>query len=70
MVLAGGGVQGGQVLGASDAHGAEPADRPIHAAELAATVYHALGIDPATMLPGPDGRPQPLVNAAALRELF
>ena len=45
MLMAGGGVQGGQVIGASDGHGAEPRDRPVHAAEIAATVYHAMGID-------------------------
>lgn len=70
VVLAGGGIRGGQCLGASDAHGAEPADRPVNAAELAATVYHALGIDPAATLPGPDGRRWQLTEAAAVRELF
>jgi uncharacterized protein (DUF1501 family) len=70
MLAAGGGVRGGQVIGASDAHGAEPADRPIHAAELTATVYHALGIDPRTTLSDTDGRPVRLVEAAAVQELF
>jgi uncharacterized protein (DUF1501 family) len=44
ILMAGGGVQGGQVIGRSDRHGAEPADRPLHAAEIAATVCHALDI--------------------------
>lgn len=70
MLLAGGGVRGGQALGASDAHAAEPADRPVHASELVATVYHAMGIDPATTIPGPDGHPVRLVDAEAMRELF
>ena len=70
MLLAGGGVRGGQLLGASDAHGAEPANRPVHASELVATVYHAMGIDPAATMPGPDGRPIRLVNAEPMRELF
>jgi uncharacterized protein (DUF1501 family) len=70
MVLAGGGVRGGQVIGASDAHAEEPRDRPIHLAEVAATVYHALGIDPATRLPGPDGRSVPLMDARPVLELF
>ncbi len=70
MLIAGGGIYGGQVLGASDAHAAEPADRPVHASELVATVYHALGIDPATTIPGPDGRPVRLVDAEPMQELF
>jgi hypothetical protein len=70
VLLAGGGVRGGQVVGSSDRHAAEPRDRPVHAAEIAATVYHALGIDPRTPLPGPDGRAAPLVEADPVRELF
>jgi len=62
-------VRGGQVIGASDATGAEPADRPVAPAELAATVYQALGLDPATRVPGPDG-PVPLADAAPVTELF
>ena len=45
-VLAGGGVPGGTVVGASDARGAYPADRPVSPADFAATVYHILGVDP------------------------
>jgi uncharacterized protein (DUF1501 family) len=48
MLLAGGGVQGGRVVGTSDKHAAEPKDRPVTPQEVAATVYHALGIDPRT----------------------
>ena len=44
VLLAGGGIRGGQVLGASDAHGAEPRDRPVHATEIADTLRHALGL--------------------------
>ena len=42
--LAGGGVRGGQVIGASDRIAAEPADRPIRPEELLATMYHSLEI--------------------------
>jgi hypothetical protein len=69
-LLAGGGVRGGQVIGSSNAHGEEPKERPVHPAELVATVYHALGIDLHTRLPGPDGQAVPLVSAAAVKELF
>jgi uncharacterized protein (DUF1501 family) len=42
--LAGGGVRGGQVVGASDAQGSEPADRPVTPAEIVGTIYHCLGL--------------------------
>jgi uncharacterized protein (DUF1501 family) len=70
VLFAGGGIRGGQVVGASDRTGAEPKDRPVTPAEVAATVYHSLGIDLSTQLPGPDGRPLPLVEAAPIHELF
>jgi uncharacterized protein (DUF1501 family) len=47
VLFAGGPVRGGQVIGASDSQGLEPKDRPVHAAEIAATVLHALGVDDA-----------------------
>jgi uncharacterized protein (DUF1501 family) len=70
VLFAGAGVKGGQVVGSSDATAAEPKDRPVRPAEVAATVYHALGLDPATCLPGPDGRPLALADAAPVAELF
>jgi uncharacterized protein (DUF1501 family) len=45
ILFAGGKVRGGQVIGASDRLGAEPSDRPISPAQVAASVYHGLGID-------------------------
>jgi uncharacterized protein (DUF1501 family) len=70
VVLAGGGVRGGQVIGASDRHAEEPRDRPIQAAEIVATVLYALGVDPACRLPQPDGRFLPPVEAKPVLELF
>lgn len=46
-VLAGGGIQGGVVLGASDKHGAYPAADKFDPVDIQATVYHCLGLDPA-----------------------
>lgn len=69
-ILAGGGVQGGRVIGASDAIGAAPADRPVTCPELVATIYHALGIPADTRIPGPDGTTVPVVEAAPVLELF
>jgi len=62
MYFAGGGVQGGRVVGASDPIGAYPAERPVEPAEVVATIYHSLGFDLETALPGPAGRPFPLVD--------
>lgn len=57
VALAGGGIQGGQVIGSSDAVGESPKDRPTTPADLAATIYTLLGIDPTTELHTADGRP-------------
>jgi hypothetical protein len=57
VLLAGGGVPGGQVIGASDSHGESPLDRPVTPADLACTIFTLLGIDPATTLHTSDGRP-------------
>jgi hypothetical protein len=57
VLLAGGGVPGGQVLGASDATGESPASHPVTPADLAATIYTLLGIDPGAKLQTADGRP-------------
>src|SRR5581483_10931639 len=46
VVLAGAGVRGGQVFGSSDRHAAYPSTNPVSPGDLAATIYHCLGIDP------------------------
>jgi uncharacterized protein (DUF1501 family) len=71
VVLAGGGVRGGQVLGASDADALEPADRPVTPGDLLATMYHSLGINSGQCLVRPGGASYPLVeDGAVIRELF
>jgi uncharacterized protein (DUF1501 family) len=62
VVLAGGGIKGGQVVGASDATGAAPQDRPVMPAHLAATVYKCLGIPVDTELKTQQGRVVRLVD--------
>lgn len=57
VAMAGGGVSGGQVVGASDSVGEGPKDRPVTPADLASTIYSLLGIDPKHLLRTPDGRP-------------
>jgi hypothetical protein len=70
--FAGGGVKGGRVVGRSDAIGGVPAERPVEPAEVVATIYHSLGLDLETKLPGPQGRPFPLVDSGKheINELF
>jgi hypothetical protein len=72
VYFAGGGVQGGRVVGASDPIGAVPADRPTEPPEIVATILHSLGLDLEAHLPGPAGRPFPLVDFGyrEIRELF
>jgi hypothetical protein len=60
--FAGGGVQGGRVVGKSDPIGGYPAERPVSPPEVVATIFHSLGLDLETHLPGPAGRPFPLVD--------
>jgi hypothetical protein len=70
--FAGGGVQGGRAIGASDPIGAVPADRPTNPGEIIATIFKSLGLDLHAELPGPAGRPFPLVDFGVreIRELF
>lgn len=70
--FAGGGVQGGRVVGASDPIGGVPADRPVQPGDLVATIFHSLGLDLQMHLPGPGGRPFPLVDFGhrEIHELF
>ena len=57
VLLAGGGVRGGQVVGQSDGRGEAPAERPVTPADLARTIYTLLGVDPDRELYTADGRP-------------
>jgi hypothetical protein len=56
-LLAGAGIRGGTVYGASDTQAAYVADNPVRPADLLATIYRTLGIDPATRVPDQTGRP-------------
>jgi hypothetical protein len=57
VLMAGGGVAGGQVIGSSDPVGESPLDRPVTPSDLAATIYTLLGIDPKREFQADDGRP-------------
>lgn len=69
-VLAGGGVQGGQIIGRTTPDGAKPAERPLRPEDLLAAIYRVLGVDPQATLPDSQ---QPHSAACAVRgipELF
>jgi hypothetical protein len=72
VYFAGGGVQGGRVVGASDTIGGVPADRPVGPGDVVATIFHSLGMNLESHLPGPAGRPFPLVDFGRkeIHELF
>ncbi len=72
VYFAGGGVQGGRVVGRSDEIGGYPAERPVSPPEVVATIYRSLGLDLETELPGPQSRPYPLVDYGTheIKELF
>ena len=70
VVLSGGGVRGGQVHGASDRLAAYPSTAPVSPEDIAATIYHALGINTHTELHDPVGRPVALCTGNPLTGMF
>jgi uncharacterized protein (DUF1501 family) len=69
--MAGGGIQGGRVVGASDAKGAEPADNPKTPQDVLATIYRHLGVDTKVQYTDHSGRPHPVLpSGAPIDELF
>src|SRR5262249_15037858 len=69
-VFAGGGGRGGQVIGKTDKIGAYPTTTPYSPDDLAATVYHVLGIDPEAEAQDRQGRPVRLNLGQAIQPLF
>ena len=69
-LLAGGGVRGGAVYGESDRYGAVPDKDPVTVGDLTATMYHALGIDPATEVHDNLNRPLPISNGRPVTAIF
>jgi len=69
-IMAGGGVVGGQVIGATDRYGMQPVDRPIGLPELTASLYTSLGVDPASLITLSGGREARLVEHEPIHELF
>ena len=69
-VLAGAGIRGGMVYGASDRHAAYPASNPVAPVDLMATVYHCLGVHPELTLPDSLSRPQVVCPGTPIAELL
>jgi uncharacterized protein (DUF1501 family) len=71
LLFSGGGIQGGQVVGATDRHGADPTRRRVSVRDFLATIYHHLGIDASQLLlRDRTGRPVPaLPEGTPIREL-
>jgi uncharacterized protein (DUF1501 family) len=61
-MVAGGGLRGGQVIGATNARAEHPVQRALKPADLLATVYHVLGIDPKLTFKDHTGRPVPILD--------
>ncbi len=70
ILLAGGGIRGGTVFGASDAHGAFSERDPVTPADLAATIYWRFGLDPRSVIHDTTGRPYHLADGRPLTQLF
>jgi hypothetical protein len=66
VLLAGGGTKRGFVYGSSDKQGAYPADNPVRPDDLAATLYHLLGIDPKAEVRGVGDRPLVIADGTPL----
>jgi uncharacterized protein (DUF1501 family) len=62
VMLAGAGIRGGTVYGASDSQAAYVKDNPASTGDVCATIYQCLGIDPETTVNDHAGRPVPIAN--------
>jgi hypothetical protein len=70
VALAGGGIRGGVVHGASDAIGAYPKDGRVEPQDLTATIFHCLGLDPLTEIQDTLGRPIPISRGDVIRQVL
>src|SRR5262249_10199194 len=70
VALAGGGVRGGQVYGASDRIGAQPRDGRVLPHDLTATIFHCLGHEPHSEFHDALGRPHPISRGDVIRQIL
>jgi hypothetical protein len=69
-LLAGGGIRGGYVLGASDRHAAWPVSDPVEPSDIQATLYHCLGLDPRQLIYDELQRPFSISEGKVLKQLL
>ena len=67
VVMAGGGIKGGQVYGKSDSTASEPEEKPLTVVDWATTIYHCLGITADKELMAPGDRPIEIVDGGKVR---
>lgn len=70
VALAGGGIKGGVIHGASDALGGYPQEGKVQPEDLTATIFHCLGLDPNTEMHDTFGRPLPISRGEIIREIL
>ena len=68
VALGGGGIHGGRVVGKTDARAEKPVADPYGPEDLAATLFHLMGIDPKDEFKTPEGRPVAIVNGGKIMQ--
>jgi Protein of unknown function (DUF1501) len=61
-LMGGGGIQGGQIVGSTNAKGEVPKERAVTPSDIHATIYHVLGVDPTSSFLDHTGRPVPAID--------
>ncbi|MEO2034559.1 MAG: DUF1501 domain-containing protein, partial [Planctomycetaceae bacterium] len=70
MVLAGGGIPGGRIYGASNRTASYPVRDDVAPWDIAATMYHLIGIDPSVHIVNREGQPRPVARGQVISGLF
>lgn len=70
VLLAGGGIRGGNLIGASDNTCAFPAELPLAPADVVATIYHSLGLESHTLMHDALGRPLAICEGTPISQVF
>ncbi len=68
VMMAGGGIKGGTIVGATNKRGERPAERPVRPGDIHHTIFHQLGIDPDIAFTNHAGRPIPAIDHGAVIE--
>ena len=66
VLIAGGGIQNGQIIGSTDKNASEPTSVPVSIADIHRTIYTLLGIDTNKTYYSQDGRPMPILDATSM----